>query len=133
MNSKLQKELIRYSKKNHYEAIYFKTPICTCNNKEFFLDVNDVEGVAVRTCSSCMKKEYMLDSLEYAKGVELEWCACPCGGEKFELLVGVSLYKDSQDVRWTYIGCRCTKCELVACYADWKSEYNNYDKYLNMV
>jgi hypothetical protein len=38
---------------------------------------------------------------------ELEKCACPCGGEEFEITIGVSLFEDSEDVRWLYLGCRC--------------------------
>ena len=40
------------------------------------------------------------DSSEYLKDAELEECACPCGSEEFEITVGVSLYEDSNDVRW---------------------------------
>ena len=130
---KLKKEIQRYSKKNVYEAIHFKTSICECGNKKFLLDVDDREGVAVRTCSSCNAKKYMLDSIKYMDNADLEWCACPCGNDKFELMIGVALYKDSLDVKWTYIGCHCSVCQLSACYADWKSEYTNYEKYLEMV
>jgi hypothetical protein len=53
-------------------------------------------------------------------------CACPCGQEEFEITVGVSLYEESEDVKWLYLGCRCPACGLVAVYGDWKSEYEGY-------
>jgi hypothetical protein len=50
----------------------------------------------------------------------------PCGGEEFEITVGVSLYEGSEDVRSLYIGCRCPGCGLSAVYGDWKNEFNGY-------
>lgn len=37
----------------------------------------------------------------------------------------------SDDVRWLYLGCR--SCGLVGCYADWKNEFNGYEKLLAMM
>ena len=54
---------------------------------------------------------------------ELERCACPCGGETFELTLGAALHADSADVRWLYVGARCPSCGLTATYGDWKCEY----------
>ncbi len=39
----------------------------------------------------------------------------------------------SADVRWLYLDCRCVKCSLVGCYADWKNEYNGYEQLLAMM
>ena len=61
---------------------------------------------------------------------ELDECACPCGGEIFEITAGVALYADSEDVRWIYLGCRCVACKLAAVYADWKNEYEGYRELL---
>ena len=49
-------------------------------------------------------------------------CACPCGGEGFEITAGVSLYEGSEDVEWLYLGCRCPRCGLVAVFGDWATE-----------
>jgi len=73
------------------------------------------------------------DSSEYLKDAELEERACPCGSEEFEITVGVSLYEDSNDVRWLYVGCRCPKCGLTAVYGDWESEFNGYQSLLARV
>jgi hypothetical protein len=60
-------------------------------------------------------------------------CECPCGSSVFEITVGVALYRESEDVRWLYVGCRCVECGLTACYGDWKSEYLDYRKLLARV
>ena len=31
---------------------------------------------------------------------------------------------DNLPVRWLYIGCRCTACGILGCYADWKVAYS---------
>ena len=68
-----------------------------------------------------------------SEDAELEECECPCGNNSFEITAGVSLYSESNDVRWIYLGCRCPECQLVACYADWKNEYENYRELLTKI
>jgi hypothetical protein len=50
-----------------------------------------------------------------------------------EITVGVSLYANSEDVRWLYLGCRCPQCGLTAVYGDWKCEFVAYDLLLKKV
>jgi hypothetical protein len=48
--------------------------------------------------------------------------ACPCDNNpncRFEIVVGVCLWEDSDIPRQVSIGCRCTKCGLTGSYADW--------------
>jgi hypothetical protein len=73
------------------------------------------------------------DSAEYLDDAQLEECECPCGHGSFEITAGVSLYKSSEDVRWFYLGCRCPVCGLIACYGDWKNEFEDYRKLLSRV
>jgi hypothetical protein len=63
----------------------------------------------------------------------LEECACPCGGDAFEIMVGVHLYGDSDDVKWLYLGCRYPACSLTASYGDWKNEFIDYRQLLARV
>jgi hypothetical protein len=51
----------------------------------------------------------------------------------FEITVAVSLYADSEGVRWLYIGCRCPACGITAVYGDWKNEFDGYRELLAMV
>jgi hypothetical protein len=129
----IREEISRYSKKNAYVAHHFADSVCPCGGKVFRLLLDDATGAAVRRCSSCSAEHPIGDSDEYLKDAELDECACPCGGEEFEITVGVSLYEESEDVKWLYLGCRCPKCGLVGVYGDWKNEFLDYRKLLARV
>lgn len=126
-------ELLRYSKENTYVAQHFADAICKCGGKVFRLTLDDNEGAAIRVCVACKAEHPIGDSDEYLEDAELEECACPCGNEEFEIAVGVSLYEDSEDVKWLYLGCRCPKCGLTAVYGDWKNEFIGYESLLARV
>ena len=68
----------------------------------------------------------MLDSASYEDDAEPRECSCPCGCESFELAVRYALRADDE-VRWVSIGCRCTSCGILGCYADWKIDYGPTD------
>jgi hypothetical protein len=129
----IREELLRYSKLNAYVAHHFAHAVCKCGGKLFRLSLDDTEGAAVRKCRGCESEHAIGDSDEYLDEAELQECACPCGGEDLEITVGVSLYADSEDVRWLYLGCRCPKCGLTAVYGDWKNEFNGYRELLGRV
>lgn len=129
----IREELLCYSKKNAYVAQHFADAACKCGGKIFRLLLDDNEGAAVRICVACKDEHPMGDSDEYLEGAELGECACPCGNEEFEITVGVSLYDDSEDVKWLYVGCRCPRCGLTAVYGDWKNEYIGYRGLLDRV
>ncbi len=135
--SDIREELSRYAKNVGYEIHHFKDVICTCGSTTFTLHIDDVECVAGRVCTSCNEQHVMLDGEEYLEDAELYHAVCSCESKPFEITVGVSLYLDeeslSDDVRWLYIGCRCPQCNLVGCYADWKNEFNGYEKLLQNV
>jgi hypothetical protein len=126
----IRKEILRYSEENEYVAEHFANAICKCRGKVFHLYLDDDQGAAVRECVKCGKEHPVGDSKDYLDDAELGECTCPCGGNEFEITAGVSLYEDSEDVRWIYIGCRCRKCKLTAVYGDWKNEFNGYRKLL---
>ena len=128
----IRAELLRYSR-GAYPAHHFADAVCACGGRLFRLALDDTEGAAVRTCVACGGEHPMGDSDEYLEEADLEECACPCGGSEFEITAAVSLYDDSEDVRWFYVGCRCPGCGLTACYGDWKNEYNGYRELLQRV
>lgn len=129
----IRDELLRYSKSVGYLAQHYTDAVCKCEERLFQLKLDDTQGAAVRTCVSCQDEHPMGDSDEYLEEAELSECACPCGGEQFEITAAVSLYDDSEDVRWFYVGCRCPACNLKAVYGDWKNEYNGYQELLARV
>jgi hypothetical protein len=126
----LHLEIVRYSKANGYPASKATDSICTCANRTFKLETDEVEGAAKRTCTTCGSQHLMGDSAEYIEGAELEPHECVCGSQEFELRSGVALYEQSNDVCWYYIGCRCVRCNLVGVFADWKCEAGDADNFL---
>jgi len=126
----LKAEIIRYSQKNKYEAVRFAEPACPCGGQLFELHSEDNEGVAGRVCTACDEQHLIGDSEEHIEGVELEQNVCLCGAEGLHLMVGVALYADSDDVRWSYIGARCPGCGMVGVFSDWKSEAGDATAFL---
>jgi hypothetical protein len=131
--SDIRQEVTRYSKANGYVAQHFADASCACGGTLFRLRLDDVEGAAVRYCASCGVEHPIGDSDEYMEEADLDDCACVCGGAEFEITAGVSLYDDSEDVRWLYLGCRCPKCGLTGVYGDWKNEFNGFRELLARV
>jgi hypothetical protein len=129
----IRDEVLRYSKGVMYLAHHYADAVCKCGGKVFGLLLDDTPGAAVRRCVGCEDEHPIGDSDEFLDEAELEECACPCGGEKFEVTVAVSLYDNSEDVKWLYLGCRCPTCGLTAVYGDWKNEYIGYKELLARV
>lgn len=129
----IEADLIDYSKGNRQLAVKFAQSTCTCGASVFKLESDEDEGAARRICVRCGVEHFMGDSAEYAAEAELSRHPCICDEEDFELVSGVALYADSNDVRWYYIGCRCVHCNLVGVFADWKCEAGDADAFLAKV
>lgn len=126
----IKAEVLRYSQLNGYEAAKFSESICTCGNRSFKLETDEEQGAARRVCAVCGVAHLMGDSAEYASEAELDEHECACGAGSFHLLSGVALYEGSSNVRWYYIGCQCTACQLVGVFADWKCEAGDASEFL---
>jgi hypothetical protein len=129
----IREELSRYGTLNGYPPEHFADAVCACGGRTFRLQLDDTAGAAVRTCPRCAAVVPMGDSAEYLEEAELDDAVCPCGEDLLELTVGVSLYAESDDVRWLYLGARCPACTLVAVYGDWKNEFEDYRVLLSKV
>ena len=129
----IRSELVRYSELNGYVAEHFADARCDCAATTFKLGLDENAGVAVRFCQSCGGELGMADSNDYFDEAEIYIAECTCGGDIFEITLGVALYADSEDVRWLYVGCRCPACNLAGCYGDWKNEFIGYQKLLSNV
>lgn len=126
----IREELIRYSSLHGYVAQYFADARCDCGATTFKLGLDENAGVAVRFCQSCGAEHGMADSDDYFDEADIDIAECTCGAGLFEITLGVSLYADSEDVRWLYIGCRGPTCKLTGCYGDWKNEFIGYQTLL---
>jgi hypothetical protein len=129
----IRPEILRYSKLNGYPATHFADAVCTCGGQLFQLQTDGDAGVAIRICAACQNVHLMGDSAEYLEDAKLDSHECNCLKEVFEITVGVSLYDDSNDLRWLYLGCRCPSCGLTGVYGDWKNEFEGYERLLGMV
>jgi hypothetical protein len=129
----IRAEILRYSKGVKYLAHHYADAVCKCGGRVFWLFLDDNQCVAVRACVACEHEHPIGDSDEFMAEADPDECACPCGGEEFEITVGVSLYDDSEDVKWLYLGCRCPACGLTAVYGDWKNEFIGYQALLARV
>ena len=128
-------ELVHYS--DHGEGSYtpqhFADAVCTCGRREFLLQLDDAAGVAIRTCGTCGTSHIMGDGAAYLDDCEpddLDVRECLCGSPLLEITLGVHLYRESRDVKWLYVGCRCPACGLAGCYGDWKNEAGDYKAFL---
>jgi hypothetical protein len=128
----IQAEIADYSRRE-YLATDFASPRCTCGGRRFRLRVDDTVGAGVRICAKCNQTHPIGDSAEFLAEASLDECECPCGKDIFQITVGVARYRKSDAVRWVYIGCRCPSCRLVAVYADWKNEHDDYRELLGSV
>jgi hypothetical protein len=126
----IKAEVVRYSALNGYQAAKFRGAACNCGNRSFRLETDEEAGTARRTCAACGAAHWMGDSSEYANEATPEIHECICGSATFQLMSAVALYEGSNDVRWYYIGCQCTSCNLVGVFADWKCEAGDADKFL---
>jgi hypothetical protein len=115
-----------------YPVDRFVHPTCSCGNAAFRLIAG--ADCAQRVCASCGAESFVCDSGEYWDHADPDECACPCGGEVFELAVGFS-HVDAitpegepfRTIKWVTVGARCVKCGILGVYADWKIDYEPCD------
>ena len=105
-----------------YEIKQFRLSKCECGSLEFTLEADDNEGVARRTCTSCLRQHFICDSSEYwgEAGAE-KWTCVECQSQRANVGVGFSIYEDDPTgVKWLYVGERCAECGVMGCFAGWK-------------
>jgi hypothetical protein len=129
----IREEISRFSIENKFLTDRYADSVCKCGGRIFGVQLDDEAGAALRTCAACGDQQPIADSGQYLDEAKLVACTCPCGMDKFEVTVGVSLYENSDDVRWLYLGFRCTSCGLTAVYGNWKNEFTGYKALLAMV
>jgi hypothetical protein len=118
---------------NDYPITEIRAARCVCGKAVFALIHAGDAGGAMRICVACKREHLIGDSGEYWDDAEAAECACPCGNETFEVAAGFAFYADSKDVRWIYIGLRCTRCEQSGVYVDWKIDYAPSHQLLDQV
>jgi len=122
----LEEYLHAYSQ-DSYPTGHFRLAICACGALEFYLEVDDNEGVARRTCSECGAAHFVCDSGEYWEDAEPKRFRCiECKGDICNVGVGFAGYEDDPTgIKWLYVGERCARCGTLGCMADWKVGMTN--------
>lgn len=119
----IREYLVAYTA-DSYPVHEFRVARCSCGSLDFALEAGDDEGVARRRCAACGQQHFICDSDEYWEDAEPEqWECVECGSTRTNVGVGFSLYPEDGEVRWLYVGYRCSSCGVLGCFAGWKVAY----------
>ncbi len=126
-------EYLRAYTADSYPAERIAQSTCgSCRAMVFRLRVDQDEGCAERTCTSCGAVALIADSDEAVEDAELEAVICPCGGDALEVGVGFSL-REAGEVKWITVGSRCVACGVLGSPVDWKVNYGPTDHLFDAV
>ncbi len=106
------------------DTLDIKPVVChSCGNTAFSMEVDQDEcGIEV-CCTKCGTKKLLLDGEEIWKDCEPVSAKCPlCRGKEYNVRIGFDR-RENHNVRWVYVGNRCTKCEVLGSYLDWGIDY----------
>jgi hypothetical protein len=118
------KEYLEAFASDAYLIHEFRSSICNCGGDGFYLLTDDGEGCAKRVCASCGVEHLLCDSEEYWQEARpVEWTCIECSSKIVNVGVGFSLYEDGE-IRWLYVGERCTQCQNLGCVTQWKVAYS---------
>ena len=80
-------------------------------------------------CAACGAKRVLLDGEEYWENARprLRRCRVCKESKTFQVRAGF-LRREDGDVRWVYIGERCTACGTLGSFLDWKVNYGPTDQ-----
>ena len=110
--------------------IDIKPVIChSCGSDALELHIDyDEEAIQVK-CPKCGEKKILLDCQEIWENAKpkLRRCAVCKISKKHNVRVGF-VRRETGEVKWVYIGSRCTKCGVLASYLDWQINYGPTDE-----
>jgi hypothetical protein len=118
-------EYLRALSANSYPVSEFRLSKCSCGSLRFFLEVEQDEGVARRTCEQCGAAHFICDSEDnWEPGLRprrFKCTACKC--KAANVGIGFAMYESNQAVHWLYVGSRCGDCGILGSMVDWKVGY----------
>jgi hypothetical protein len=127
-------QLRLYSQLDGHPVRALTDAVCTCGGRTFHLCRDDAVEAVVRVCVACGRGRAIHHDATFLANAErrgyqcagraqLERYECPCGGDAFEIAVGVSARRPNGEMEpWLYLGRRCIDCGLTACWDDWPIE-----------
>ena len=99
-----------------------------CKNDALEARIDGDEGVVQIICPECKTKKILLDGEEIWSECHPKKRKCiVCKNNRFNIRVGF-IRRDNGDVKWVYIGERCTQCGTLASYADWNINFGPTDE-----
>ena len=100
-----------------------------CGGDAFEVRCDANEGVIQVKCAACGAKRVLLDGEEYWENARprLRRCRVCKESKTFQVRAGF-LRRENGDVRWVYIGERCTACGTLGSFLDWKVNYGPTDQ-----
>ncbi len=118
--------------KEYTEAldIDIKSVIChSCGCETLVLHIDfDEEAIQVK-CPKCGEKKILLDCQEVWEDAKPRLLKCPiCKTSKEHNLKVGFIRRKNGNVKWVYIGTRCTNCGVLASCLDWKISYEPTDE-----
>ncbi|UMQ59130.1 hypothetical protein [Leptospira interrogans] len=118
-----------------YPISEFRLSKCECGSVTFGLEADDNEGVARRLCTQCGTAHFICDSAEHWPDAEPEqWKCIECDSLHTNVGVGFAMHKNPpSEIHWLYVGCRCTQCGVLGCFAEWKVGYSSSSHLLDTV
>lgn len=129
------REYLQAYSQEGYPTSQFRLCECTCGSKTFKLEADDNEGAAKRECVKCKKSHFICEGDEYWADAEPEpWVCIECNSTDANVGIGFAMYADEPtEVKWIYVGCRCSKCGILGCFAGWKIGYSPSAQLLDRV
>ena len=111
-------------------TIDVKAIVCkSCGNDTFKLKVDYDEDAIQVKCPRCGYEKILLDCEEVWEDAEPRRCKCSVCKKSDEYNVRVGfMRRENGNVKWVYIGNRCTKCGVLGSYLDWKISYEPTDE-----
>ena len=120
----IEKYLADYTE-DSYPIGEIRQSTCSCGNTAFYLEYDEDEGVAKRTCSKCEKEHFICDSEEFWSDAEPQKLVCECKGKLVEIGVGFSISDNPErGIKWITVGTRCVNCGIMGVPVEWKIDYS---------
>ena len=107
------------------EGLEVKPVVCRgCGGDAFEVRADTTESVFRVKCAACGAKKVLLDGEDYWEDARprLRRCRVCKESKTFQVRAGF-LRREDGDVRWVYIGERCTACGTLGSFLDWKVDY----------
>ena len=108
-----------------------KVGIVTCDNcgsDSFNAAIDIDEGAIEIECIDCAEKRLLLGSKENWEECSPVGLECPLCEDKAHNVAGGFVFRDNGDVKWIYIGTRCTGCGVLSSPADWEINFGQADE-----